>query len=243
MRRGRAARRSDEPDAIAAVHLLALRDERLLEVAVERLVAVAVNERDRLAVLTGPAASEHDAVGGREHRLAAGRRDVDALVVGRLARERIGADAEAGVDRAVDRPDRRRGGYELEPARELVLEKREARGHEGTAAREVGRGRGRRAADAAADRVAEARDDREAAGPRLEVGELTGDAVEPLVERLRRGPQPLVLGDRLPVLAVLALGREERPSEGHLGDEQNPDGGGRDGEPAGGDGELAKPRP
>ena len=61
---------------------------------------------------------EHDevAVGSRVNRLAFFRRDVDALVIARLAREWIAVAAERTRQPAMRRPDgRRRGGERFAP--------------------------------------------------------------------------------------------------------------------------------
>ena len=78
---GRAAALPDQRDAVAGAHRLPLGDQQQRVVRVDGQQVARVFEHDHVAVAANPVARVGDlAVGGREHRRADGRRQVDPLV-------------------------------------------------------------------------------------------------------------------------------------------------------------------
>src|SRR5207248_10243485 len=121
---GGAAGRADVADHVAALYVLPWAHREAGEVAIARRVAVAVGDVDDVAVAVGPLGLDHNAVGRGADALSDRGRDVDGVVRPLLARERIGAAAEAVGEDPAYGSDRGRRGEELIAGHELLLEHR-----------------------------------------------------------------------------------------------------------------------
>src|SRR5438034_7638930 len=94
MRPGRAARRSDVADHVAALDGGADADRERTQMAVACRQPEPVLEHDEVAVIAGIGRRLDDAVGRGVDGLAFFGRDVETLMEPRLARERIASTAE-----------------------------------------------------------------------------------------------------------------------------------------------------
>src|SRR5207253_3906802 len=160
---------------------------------------------DDVAVAVGPLGLDHDAVGGGADALSDCGGDVDGVVRPLLARERVGAAAEAVGEDPADGGDRRRRGEELIAGDELLLEHGEvavemagAEGHlvEIVAEGVLAEGGGAGAADAALAGFverADAGDDGQLARAVLYRAELRAQRLDRLAELLVGVLEVLVL--------------------------------------------------
>jgi hypothetical protein len=102
---GRAARRPDVPDDLAAVHVHSWRHAESGQMSIPRRDSVSVIDDHQISVVAARLRARDNPVGRRVHRDAVVRGDIEPRMEIRTASERVAPCAEGGRQPPDDRPD------------------------------------------------------------------------------------------------------------------------------------------